>query len=473
MSVDPQRGAPRRGKRARAILLAWALGLVGLELSLQLAAWALAGSSGRGGVERGAGLWVLCHGDSNVYGVYEDAQLSYPAQLQALLNSGAEDEPHRVRNMGLPGLNSRQLVRSLERVLEDERPDALLVTIGANNEWSWTPAAGVEEQEPPWYERLRLVRLVRLASARFQGGSGSRADDNAGALRVASEEGDPNRVGLIVDREGREHAMYTGERARTLDEADKARVLREDLAELQAHCAAAEVALWVVSYGSDRGKYGEANAILRAACTELGVALIDVVPAMEALVAERGFEAVHFLDLHPRALGYARIAEEVLDALIDAGAHQGERARTDLDALAERAGEEQRLFLVGRLNAETGSAEELALEVRGALPERGVTLLLWGARRPDQPAPDTPPVETYVELLDDPLFRRTLTERELTATLDAQGNARVGLSTFFGDTPREALAGLHLRAAYIVHGVEDEAVFANVSRAVSLQLGAD
>jgi len=454
------------------VVLALVLGLVLTEACLQLASWALGRGDQRGAVERGAGLWVLCHGDSNVYGVYEDARDSYPAQLQTLLNVGSEDAPHRVRNLGLPGLNSRQLVRSLEGLLPEELPDALLVTIGANNEWSWTPSAGVARSEPPWYESLRLVKLGRIAAARLRDDEGRARSEDDGSLRVEVEGNGKNRIGHMVDREGTAISTFSGQRITTLDLSEQRRVLTEDLAELAALCSANEVPLFVVGYGSDRGKYGESNAILREATGELGIPLVDVVPALQALVQQRGFEQVHYLDLHPRAIGYARIAEQVLGALVDAGIHTGERATLDLDALAARTSRETSLRLSGRLDALAGSADELALELTDETPGRAVTIVLWGVARGDGDAPELARQgpESYVDLLDDPLFRRTLTDRELTGRIDTAGALRVPLTPLLSGSSVDALAGLRLRAAYILHGEGDETVFSRVSQAVTIEL---
>ena len=78
---------------------------------------------------------IACFGDSFTYGLGASSQdKSYPSQLNALLKQSGSK--YAVVNHGVPGSNSAELLKILPGVLNDSRPAAVMVLIGANNLWS-------------------------------------------------------------------------------------------------------------------------------------------------------------------------------------------------------------------------------------------------------------------------------------------------------------------------------------------------
>ena len=110
-------------------------------------------------VGESSSVWI-CVGDSNTFGVFEDAEDAYPAQLERLVNLGGGQPGTRVVNLGIPALNSRQARQVLRKALDERAPDVALVMAGMNNSWSWRAGGEVAFEEAPWYERLRLVKLA-------------------------------------------------------------------------------------------------------------------------------------------------------------------------------------------------------------------------------------------------------------------------------------------------------------------------
>jgi lysophospholipase L1-like esterase len=102
---------------------------------------------------------VLCVGDSHTRGLPDPDNV--PCHLQRLLDAHAL-RPHRVVNLGVPGLTTGQLRARLPRWVDYYRPAVIVFWGGVNNGWRQT--------EPPWRRRAiarlgdhsRAVQILRL-----------------------------------------------------------------------------------------------------------------------------------------------------------------------------------------------------------------------------------------------------------------------------------------------------------------------
>ncbi|MBI5239655.1 MAG: hypothetical protein HY926_04225 [Elusimicrobia bacterium] len=90
-----------------------------------------------GAPERPPGAFVvLCLGDSFTYGNGAPRDLSYPRQLEGLLNEGGGRRRFVVVNGGVPGHNTSQILATLEARLETVRPDLVILLAGMANPWN-------------------------------------------------------------------------------------------------------------------------------------------------------------------------------------------------------------------------------------------------------------------------------------------------------------------------------------------------
>jgi lysophospholipase L1-like esterase len=378
-------------RRLPRVLLAVLIGFALVEGALR--SWGfvyLAASRRRADVagER-AGALIACLGDSNVFGIFTEAAESYPAELERLL--AARGEPGaRVLNLGVPGTSTLHVVRDLPRVIDEWRPDAVLVTAGVNNAWTWVGDATTGADGPPWYAELRLLKLVAALGRTLGGG-----DAGSGAAGGALSKGSP------------------------LDEAERVQSIRRDLERAQRIADERGTPLILVGYAADERGYAEANRTLRAHAQERGAALADPVPAVRELQALHGKEALFFPDLHPRAPGYAAVARAAYNELVALGLVRGEIIDPCEGIGAQGAGT-VRLSL-------TGGADGLALVIAGGPPGAPFRAVAYGLR-PRGPA-DPPPFE---ELDGDALFRAL--RGRLNGRLDARGEGSVALpsSAFLG-----------------------------------------
>lgn len=109
------------------------LGLVALEIALQVGSLFVRGRGEAGWTESERPLRLLFLGDSNTYGIYVDPSEAYPRVLEARWNGRAGAAKIEALNLGFPGTNSSKLRRDMPRLLRVLRPDAVIVMIGAND----------------------------------------------------------------------------------------------------------------------------------------------------------------------------------------------------------------------------------------------------------------------------------------------------------------------------------------------------
>lgn len=397
------------GKRLPSIALALLLGVLLCEGILRVAgtAYLAAGSrTVRSASELGpGGRTVLCLGDSNTYGLWVEAEDAYPSRLQDLMDERVPGGPHRVVNLGVPGTSSRQLLGGLPEALATYDPDLVLVLVGFNDRWSWKPG---EEEAPvylaaPWYEDLRVVKLLRLVLRR-------RLDRRA-ELTEAWRDG--QRAG--IDRTGREFAFPPADYE---DERELQEVFPSLRANLEAICARAEdagVPLRLVTYAAHTNSYRLANTAARRVGAKRGAPALD--PAAwftaDAPPGTPRHEERFFPDDHPREPGYEVFARLVLNGLIEQGLLEGrpvEEVDADLRSTASPA------HLVAQ-RVPGG----VRLSLRRARPRLPVTFHLSGVG----PGEAATVEGLELPLVDDALFRASLADPRLTARTTYGGEASV------------------------------------------------
>ena len=140
-----------------ALSTAFLLAEGGLRLARHLALQA------RDGAAAGSGdsLRILALGDSWTYGMEsgDPARLSYPAQLQSLLNLREGTGRYQVVNRGRPGLTSRHLATALPAQIRKHRPALLLVMVGPAN---FFQTVGTPPERGGWGNLERSLALATL-----------------------------------------------------------------------------------------------------------------------------------------------------------------------------------------------------------------------------------------------------------------------------------------------------------------------
>ena len=181
--------------RKKKIVFAVAVGLVALELVLQLGALVLslvyrAPSAGSTRAD------VVCLGDSYTAGIGASSpEASYPAQLEQRLRAQGHDV--HVRNGGMPGQDSAFMLQRLPSLLQPETK-VLCVLMAFNDTWSRPArvdlAAIPPATDPAGFQwRWRTGRLVALC-LRFAENSWFRTGEQVGDAAMPRADAKPEEL---------------------------------------------------------------------------------------------------------------------------------------------------------------------------------------------------------------------------------------------------------------------------------------
>lgn len=106
---------------------------------------------------------IMTLGNSHTYGTGAPAGLSYPAQLEKMLNSQREKKYHVV-NRGLRNINSTFIRESIESWIKEDQPDLVFIMVGEPNSWNrygyWNYLKGKNiEQKAGTLEKFDFLRM--------------------------------------------------------------------------------------------------------------------------------------------------------------------------------------------------------------------------------------------------------------------------------------------------------------------------
>lgn len=261
---------------------------------------------------------ILCLGDSHTFGAGVKADEAYPARLQEKLR--ARGYAVNAINLGAPGYNTSELRRRLPDWIKTYSPSAVIILAGVNNGWNRADAAWSDQQDGLpvplaarvkdfLVTRVRIVRGIVVLLHRLQWAG-------------PAEENARNREGQAVIH-SREDSKETKEAA-----YDRA---RRDLVALIALCRANHATPLLMTYVSDpQYTFETPNHLLRQVAASLKVPLADNDQALRPLLQKpdgaldpQARDRLFFPDMHPRPPAYDRIADNVLQALDQAGALAG------------------------------------------------------------------------------------------------------------------------------------------------------
>lgn len=124
-------------------------------------------------VDPDAQVVVLSIGDSVTFGIGAPQGMSYPEQLERLLNDAGDGRKYIVINRGRPAQNSAQLLTRLENQLKQFKPDIVTILIGAQNQANYFGfqeylSKQKKKEENAFYrihnifDHIRIYKFVRL-----------------------------------------------------------------------------------------------------------------------------------------------------------------------------------------------------------------------------------------------------------------------------------------------------------------------
>jgi lysophospholipase L1-like esterase len=119
--------------------LVWLIcSLVLLELILRLLGSLYLGTPDFSKAGAGHHFNIVCLGDSVTYGWGVDRALTYPKQLEKMLNQKGSGDYFKVFNLAVPGTNSSQHLQYLRDIFEKNKSIGLVIILtGANDPWNF------------------------------------------------------------------------------------------------------------------------------------------------------------------------------------------------------------------------------------------------------------------------------------------------------------------------------------------------
>jgi lysophospholipase L1-like esterase len=298
------------------IIIILVISFAGIELVLQAAHFVVRNRKVRAGITDPGAPVILCLGDSHTFGAGVKPEEAYPARVEAMLRGAG----HRVNvvNLGAPGTNTSEIRRRLPELLKDYEPVAVIVFASVNNGWNRKDAAWSDKEDglPVSLStraadflgtRVRIIRGVTVIIHRL---------DWTGPEEETARDRDGN---LVIHR--REEPGSDESKDATYDRA------RRDLVAIIARIRAGHSTPLLMTYVTDpEYTFDMPNRLLRRAASTMNAALCDhdetIRPlfiradgAMDKITRDKLF----FPDMHPRAEGYEKIAENAMRSLEEAG----------------------------------------------------------------------------------------------------------------------------------------------------------
>lgn len=322
-SRKPQKSALSRKTRIGLIVFTLILVVVALEIGLRSVGFSYYFEKNlKPGNHPDDAFVIICLGDSSTQGASAGSDnLTYPAQLETLLNTRHPDRQYRLVNLGCPGANSSQIARRFEGYVRLHKPDMAILLIGNNDVWNRNESrmalVGTGEEARLgdrlaarlryWADSSRVVRLARALATKIHDPRTS--DWNAMAHASPSYDNFRRSLKILGDVE-RVRDLYRLNFRQISKVAGKYDV---DLLWLDYHVGA---------------KFGETQH-LSPVLKDLGAASIDLFPLFHNGSHAKGMmknerdtvrrDLLHDDLWHPNALGYAVFARAIYNQLVEMG----------------------------------------------------------------------------------------------------------------------------------------------------------
>jgi lysophospholipase L1-like esterase len=267
----------------------------------------------------GARFTILCVGDSHTYGAGVRPAEAYPDHLERLLDEQAPGR-YSVVNVGVPGMNTAQVLDRLPDQVRQYRPDMILAWVGINNSSNRARARVAPGGFLAWLDWLAgHLRTYRLARVWLN-------DRRLDRDRTAYAGG---RVWEIVDVEN----LLTGRDRLTLRRSDGVIETIQHEGDARSstgtewqlgteqgyeaiirHARATGVPIAFIGYPlGDIGVGGIANRALRKVTSAHGVPLIESAESVKRIPPE---ERNFLWAAHPDGRMYGEIARDVLPVVL-------------------------------------------------------------------------------------------------------------------------------------------------------------
>lgn len=262
---------------------------------------------------------VLCIGDSSTYGIgASDAiKYSYPSQLQRLLDEKAANKNFEVINLGVPGINSSQVLNRFRNNIKRYEPELIIVMVGINDPWNLEESSIIKYYEANIFKKLffsidfllnklktyQFFKLVSISN-KF-----NKPRENQDAMFQSEQELVIPDLNDETISKGFKHSLRDPFKSIALYKA-----IENNIAEIN-HIAQ-ENGITVIFMKYHNGGWGRPERAIHETYARLGTITIDNTALFREAV-EKGLNIRGNDRWHPNDLGYKLIARNIYNKMVD------------------------------------------------------------------------------------------------------------------------------------------------------------
>ncbi|MFH1800244.1 MAG: SGNH/GDSL hydrolase family protein [Candidatus Omnitrophota bacterium] len=281
------------------------LALVGLEFFLRLLGFGY-NVIHKAPVDAGAEYRIYCVGESTTWGIgaSDPATKNYPRQLEEMLKKKYEGMKIQCFFDQTIGQNTSEILAKLPRHIKKYRPQLVILLVGVNNWWNMDRSNMLLFNEDPSVSQLALRTLIFLDQFRIW----KLFKNIFPPFRVSQEQWDfyYPPAGRARDKLGKEK----WDQAPIFDE-----LAGHDIGEMVKICKADGIKIIICTYPVATR---DLRRIQEAAAKKFNIPLVDHYAVFQALKDQRAYLSRED-DWHPNDAGYAIMAENVYDCILENG----------------------------------------------------------------------------------------------------------------------------------------------------------
>ena len=277
----------------------------------------VASNTKRADSEKNGSYKILCVGDSSTYGLgaSDPEKFSYPARLQQILDERAHTGKFDVINLGIPGINSSQVLNRMRSNIATYRPDLVIIMVGINDPWNLEESNILTFYDASGFEtlvmdldllinRLRIYRFLKLSYLSRE-------------MKHADSPHELRFPGLTDETKGRgfQFSPLNDAKSSALNAALRHNTLTMKLIAEENHANVMYMKYHNVGWGRP-------EIVLNRFYPTLDVPIVDN-ESLFLKAAALGLNVRGEDGWHPNDLGYLLIAKNVFNSMVSSGVLEG------------------------------------------------------------------------------------------------------------------------------------------------------
>jgi lysophospholipase L1-like esterase len=257
---------------------------------------------------------ILCIGDSSTYGVgaSDVNKFSYPSQLQKIFNENLPNRKFNVVNLGIPGINSSQVLNRFRSYLSKYNPDLVVVMIGINDPWNLEESNILKFYKENIFKRmylgtelflnrLRLYQFVKLVliSNKFKNPEYVSFPEKELNIPAYNDETRSKSFNLSIREPMKASALFAA--------------IDNNITALKSIADDSRVNIIFMNYHN--GGWGRPEKVIHQTYAKLNIPVVDNITLFQR-AKEIGLNVRGNDHWHPNDLGYLLIARNIFNKMV-------------------------------------------------------------------------------------------------------------------------------------------------------------